>query len=259
MLFHFNENMLKWSKVITMQRLQKLIAQTGYCSRRKAEEMIQAGKVKVNGQVIVELGSSFPENVTIEIDGQVLRYETKKVYYLLNKPRNYITSAKDDRDRPTVLDLVPNDVRIYPVGRLDFDATGALLLTNDGDLTNRLIHPRYEVEKVYVVTVSRKIPQEHIQKIIQGVVYEGQTIRASDAALIKYNANQDHSIVKVLLKEGKNHQVKNLFEALGYKVIKLNRESFAGISTVGLKQGQYRSLSKEEVLYLQTRQQGGKP
>ena len=128
-----------------MQRLQKLIAQTGYCSRRKAEEMIQAGKVKVNGQVIVELGSSFPENVTIEVDGQVLRYETKKVYYLLNKPRNYITSAKDDRDRPTVLDLVPNDVRIYPVGRLDFDATGALLLTNDGDLTNRLIHPRYEV------------------------------------------------------------------------------------------------------------------
>lgn len=233
-----------------MQRLQKLIAQTGYCSRRKAEELIVEGRVKVNGQVIQELGRSFQDNVIIEIDGQQLSYETKKVYFLLNKPRNCVTTVKDDRDRPTVIDLIDTNMRIYPVGRLDFDTTGALLLTNDGDLANRLMHPRYEVEKVYIATVGRKISAETIQQLKQGVEYEGVSIKASAAVLIKYNANQDHSIVRVQLKEGKNRQVKNLFEAIGFEVLKLNRESFAGITTIGLKEGQYRSLTENEVIYL---------
>ena len=236
-----------------MERLQKLIANAGYCSRRKAEQLILEGKVKVNGVTIQELGRSFPSEATIEVEGQRLKKETQKVYYLLNKPRNCVTTVKDDRDRPTVMDLIDSEVRIYPVGRLDFDATGALILTNDGELTNRLIHPRYEVEKVYLVTVSKRLKEEDITKIIEGVPYAGATIRADDAAIVKYNATQGHTIVRVLLKEGKNHQVKNLFEAIGYDVVKLNRESFAGITTVGLKQGQYRRLRETEIEKLKNR------
>ncbi len=233
-----------------MERLQKLIAHAGYCSRRKAEQYILEGKVKVNGEVIQELGRSFPMDVQIEIMGETLTKESDKVYYLLNKPRNCVTTVKDDRERPTVMELVPQDVRIYPVGRLDFDTTGALLMTNDGELTNKLIHPRYQIEKVYIATVNGNVDEQKMKELVTGVEFQGEVIKADSARMVKYNAAQEHSIVRVALKEGKNRQVKNLFEAIGYEVVKLNRESFAGISTVGLKQGQYRRLKETEINYL---------
>lgn len=235
-----------------MQRLQKIIAQRGYCSRRKAEQLIIDGKVSVNGSVIDTLGISFPSDVEIKIDGEILKDLEEKEYYLLNKPRNYLSTVKDDRGRPIVVDLIKTKSRIYPVGRLDFEVTGALLLTNDGDLTNKLIHPRFEVEKVYIATIKGRINIKTFHKLIDGVFYEQELLKASFVEHIKYNLEQNYSIVKIGLKEGRNHQVKNMIQALGYVLLKLNRESFAGINTKGLREGQYRQLTNQEINYLKS-------
>lgn len=233
-----------------MERLQKIIANAGICSRRKAEQLILDGKVTVNGQVVNTLGTQASEEDQVEVEGKLLGKE-KKVYFILNKPRNTLTTVADDRGRPTVMDIFTNvKERIYPVGRLDFDTTGALILTNDGELTNLITHPSGKVEKVYIATIDEKVSEEALNKIREGIEINGEKTQPATVEVSKYNEEKRRTIIKLTINEGKNHQVKNMFEAVGYEVKKLNRESVGGITTKGLYEGQYRPLTLEEIQLL---------
>ncbi len=239
-----------------MERLQKVIAQSGYCSRRKAEELIVDGKVKVNGKVITELGTKVDYNDSITVNGKPLNNKEEKVYYLLNKPRGVVTTVKDEKDRKTVMDLVPNDKRVYPVGRLDYDTTGVLLLTNDGELTNLLIHPRNHVEKTYIAKIEGLVMKQDIEKLCNGIVIDGKKTSRAKARIKKFDKKTNHSLVELVIYEGRNHQVKKMFEAIGYDVLKLKREKFSFLSTNGLKSGEFRALSIKEVKKLYSEVQG---
>lgn len=229
-----------------MERLQKVIANSGYTSRRKAEELIVKGHVKVNGIVVKELGVKVSPSDEIMIGDDLIKQDDK-VYILLNKPRGYISSTTDDKKRKTVVDLIDTDFRIYPVGRLDFDTTGALLLTNDGELTNLLIHPKNEVEKVYIAKVKGLIGKKELDKLRNGIYFEGYKSSKAKAKIKKYDKKTDTSLVELTIHEGKNHQVKKMFEAINYEVIKLRREKFAFLDVKNLKSGEYRYLTPKEV------------
>ena len=234
--------------VMHVERLQKVIANSGYTSRRKAEELISKGKVKVNGKTVYELGTKVSPSDTVEVEGNVINgKETNKVYYLLNKPRGVITSTSDDKGRKTVVDLIDTDKRIYPVGRLDYDTTGALLLTNDGELANLLTHPKNKIEKVYIAKVRGLIGKEQIMELCKGVYIDGYKTAKAKAKIQKYDKKMNTSIVELTIHEGKNHQVKKMFQALGYDVLKLKREKIAFLDVKGLKSGEYRFLSVKEV------------
>ena len=230
-----------------MERLQKIIANSGYCSRRKAEEYIQNRKVKVNGEVISELGYKASYEDYIEVNGTPINKKEEKVYYLLNKPRGVVTTASDDKGRKTVVDLIKTDKRIYPVGRLDYDTTGIILLTNDGELTNLLTHPKNEVEKVYVAKIEGLITKEELKKLCNGVIIDGFKTGKAKAKILKIDKRNNSSVVELIIHEGKNHQVKKMFEAIGYPVLKLKRESIAFLTLDGVKSGSYRELSVKEV------------
>ncbi len=229
-----------------MERLQKVIAEAGITSRRKAEELIMAGVVKVNGTVIRELGTKVSPKDLIEVNGQVIGKE-KKVYYLLNKPRGVITSVSDEKNRKTVVDLIDCKERIYPVGRLDYDTTGVLLLTNDGDFANILMHPSHKIEKVYLAKVAGIVKGDTIHALENGVRLDGKLIKPSRVKLRKINTKQNTSYVEVSIHEGMNHQVKRMFQAVGFEVLKLKRERLAFFDVKDLKSGQYRMLSPKEV------------
>lgn len=233
-----------------MERLQKIIAEAGYCSRRKAEELISQGCVQVNGQTITEMGFKASFQDTITVNGTNISANQDKVYYLLNKPRGIITSTTDDKKRKTVVDLIETDIRIYPVGRLDYDTTGALLLTNDGELTNLLIHPRSNVEKLYIAKVKGIPTKEELQKLASGVNIDGKKTHQAKVKMRKMDKKNNISIIALTIHEGKNHQVKKMFEAIGYEVIKLRRERFAFLDVKDLKSGEYRKLNPKEVKQL---------
>ncbi len=230
-----------------MERLQKIIANSGYCSRRKAEEYITGRKVKVNGEIISELGYKASYEDFIEVNGTPINKKEEKVYYLLNKPRGVVTTASDDKGRKTVVDLIKTDKRIYPVGRLDYDTTGIILLTNDGELTNFLTHPKNEIEKVYVAKIKGLFTKEDLKKLCNGVVIDGFKTSKSRAKILKIDKKNNSSVVELIIHEGKNHQVKKMFEAIGYPVLKLKRESIAFLTLDGVKSGSYRELSIKEV------------
>lgn len=230
-----------------MERLQKIISSTGYASRRKAEELIKSGKVKVNGEIIKEMGYKASYNDYIEVEGHPLNKQEDKVYYLLNKPRGVVTTAKDDKGRKTVVDLIKTDKRIYPVGRLDYDTTGILLLTNDGELTNFLTHPKNNIEKVYVAKIKGLITKDELRRLCNGVFIDGKKTSKAKAKILKIDKKNNSSIVELIIHEGKNHQVKKMFEAIGYNVEKLKRESIAFLTLDGVKSGEYRELSIKEV------------
>lgn len=229
-----------------MERLQKIIANSGYTSRRKAEELILKGKVTVNGQVVRELGTKVNSNDWIEIDGYKINQE-QKVYYLLNKPRGIITSTNDDKGRKTVLDLIQTDKRVYPVGRLDYDTTGILILTNDGELANLLMHPKNNINKVYIAKIKGLIGKKELVSLSNGVYIDGQKTSKAKARIKKYDKKTDTSIVELTIHEGRNHQVKKMFEAIGYEVIKLKREQYDFLDVKDLKSGEYRMLNPKEV------------
>ena len=230
-----------------MERLQKVIANYGYCSRRKAEELILANKVYVNGKLVNELGTKVDSNDKILIDGVLINNEVKKVYYLLNKPSGYICSLSDECDRKIVTDLIETKERIYPVGRLDYDTTGLLILTNDGELANILMHPSNEVVKVYKATIDGILTTEEIYKLKDGLVIEGIKVKPERLKIKKKNVNKQTQIIEIGIVEGRNHIVKRLFEQLGYKVIKLKRERYAFLDVLDLKIGEYRKLTLNEV------------
>lgn len=229
-----------------MIRLQKVIAESGYASRRKAEELIKEGKVYVNGVKITEMGYKVSGNDIIDINGKPLKREEKE-YYLLNKPRGVVTTTSDDKNRKTVVDIIETTKRVYPVGRLDYDTTGALIITNDGELTNILNHPSSCVEKVYVAKIEGIVDIKNIKKLCNGVVIDGFKTSRAKAKIKKLDKKNNVSYVELIIHEGKNHQVKKMFEAIGYKVEKLKRERYAFLDVNNLKSGEYRKLSIKEV------------
>jgi len=232
--------------VIFMERIQKVIANSGYTSRRKAEELLIKGKVKVNGIVVKELGTLVDSSDTIEVEGNILKKDLK-VYILLNKPRGVVTTTSDDKMRKTVLDLIDVKERIYPIGRLDYDTTGVLILTNDGNLTNGLIHPSNNVDKVYIAKIKGIIKSDDIKKLSKGVIIDGKKTSKAFAKIKKIDKKKNISIVELTIHEGRNHQVKKMFEVCGYEVLKLKREKFAFLDVKSLKPGEYRHLSIKEV------------
>ena len=229
-----------------MERLSKVIATSGIASRRKAEELIDNGLVKVNGKVVREQGVKVDSSDIIEVNNRILKKELKE-YYLLYKPRGIVTTTNDEKGRKTVVDLIKTGKRIYPVGRLDYDTTGLLLLTNDGELTNILTHPSNNIDKVYVAKVKGLIGKVQIKSLENGVLIDGVKTSKSKARILKYDKKTDSSFVELIIHEGKNHQVKKMFEAIGYEVVKLKRERYAFLTLDGLKSGEYRKLSVKEV------------
>ena len=229
-----------------MERLQKYIAESGYTSRRKAENLIKSGKVVVNGKVITELGTKVTGKEEIVIDGNLLTREEKE-YYLLNKPRGVVTTTSDDKKRKTVIDLINTTKRIYPIGRLDYDTTGVLLLTNDGEFSNILMHPNDKIEKVYVAKIKGIIKGEEINKLKNGVVIDGRKTEKCKVKLRRVDTKNNTSYVSLIIHEGRNHQVKNMFKAVGFEVLKLKRERVGIFTLAGLNSGEYRKLTPKEI------------
>ncbi len=229
-------------------RLNKFLANAGVCSRREADEFIQAGVIKVNGEVVTELGTKVQRTDQIHFHDQLVSLE-KKVYVLLNKPKDYVTTSDDPQARKTVMDLVKNCCRerIYPVGRLDRNTTGVLLFTNDGELASKLTHPKFFKKKIYHVYLDKNCAAADLQKIAEGIELEDGPIHA-DA--ISYASDTDRKQVGIEIHSGKNRIVRRIFEALGYRVIKLDRVVFAGLTKKGLKRGDWRFLTEQEVAML---------
>lgn len=230
-----------------MERLQKVIANSGYCSRRKAEELIVNGRVKVNGEVVTELGVKVSSDDAISIDGKALKLEEDKVYFLLNKPRGVVSTSSDDKGRKTVVDLIDTDKRIYPVGRLDYDTTGLLLLTNDGSLANLLMHPTNGIPKKYVAKLNKFFEICDLKRLEKGIMIDGIMCIPTRVKIKTNNREKDFSIVEVTILEGRNHIIKRLFMELGYLVDKLSRIEYSFLNLDGLKSGEYRMLSIKEV------------
>ncbi len=233
-----------------MERVQKVIANNGYCSRRKAEELIKQGKVKVNNVVVRELGTQVDTNDIIEVEGYVLEKKQDKVYILLNKPRGVVTSTSDDKHRKVVTDLIHIPTRVYPVGRLDYDTTGVLLLTNDGVLTNAMLHPSNNIEKIYIAKIKGVLTPGHKKSLETGVVIDGKKTAPAKVKIVRIDKKTNTSVVEIMIHEGRNHQIKNMFSTLGYEVTKLRRESVAFLTCDGVKVGEYRFLSIKEVKML---------
>ena len=226
-------------------RLNKFLANAGICSRREADEFIQAGVVTVNGEVVTELGTKIKRTDEIKFHDQPVTLE-KKVYVLLNKPKDCVTTSDDPQQRKTVMDLVKNvcPERIYPVGRLDRNTTGVLLLTNDGDLASKLTHPKFLKKKVYHVFLDKNVTAHDMQQIAEGIELEDGEIHA-DA--IEYASDTDKSQVGIEIHSGKNRIVRRIFEHLGYRVVKLDRVQFAGLTKKNLRRGDWRFLTEKEV------------
>ena len=230
-------------------RLNKYIASAGICSRRKADELIAAGNVKINGAVMREMGYDVQEGDHVSVNGRPVEAADNKVYVAVNKPKGYITSMDDDRDRATVAQLV-SDIpeRLFPVGRLDYNTTGLLLMTNDGDLAYRLTHPKHEVYKTYVAMVSGIVSDARLAKLRKGVDIGGFVTSPAKVRLIKQN--QRSTVVEISIHEGKNRQVRKMFKAVGNNVIELERIAIGDLRLGHMQQGHYRKLTRREIDYL---------
>ncbi|CAK1223941.1 MULTISPECIES: pseudouridine synthase [Fructobacillus] len=230
------------------QRLQKVIAQAGIASRRAAETMILEGRVEVNGQIVSQLGTKVTRQDEVKVDGVPIDGQEKHVYYLLNKPRGVVTTSHDDKGRQTVLDILDDvTARVYPVGRLDYDTTGALLLTNDGDLANQLMHPKGRVDKVYTAKVKGLATMEQLAPLKRGIVLKGKKTAPAKVAIEKADKDKKVSFVTITIHEGRNHQVKDMLAAVGLPVEKLRRDRYAFLDLIGLQPGEFRDLKHDEV------------
>ena len=240
-----------------MERLQKRIARLGYCSRRKAEELIKEGKVFVNGKLVIELGFKVEDKDQIMIDGIVLE-EEQKVYYLLNKPRGVVSTTSDEKGRKTIVSLIDTDIRIFPIGRLDYDTTGLIILTNDGELSNLLMHPKNNIEKTYIAKINGKLLPNELMSLKKGVVIDNIKTKKSKVKIKNYDKNTDTSIIEITITEGRYHQVKKMFERVNHKVLKLKREKYAFLTLEGLSSKDYRTLTIKEVQKLYNLAKNGK-
>ena len=231
-------------------RINKYIAHAGVASRRNAEELLKNGHVTINGTVVDNLATQVKASDRVEIDGSPI-YNEEKVYYLLNKPRGVISSVSDEKGRKTVVDLLPEvRERIYPVGRLDWDTSGLLILTNDGDFTDKMIHPRNEIDKVYLARVKGIATKENLRPLTRGVMVDGRKTKPAHYHIVKVDKEKNRSVVELTIHEGRNHQVKKMFEEVGLLVDKLSRIRFGTLDLAGLRPGEFRKLSKKEISQL---------
>ncbi len=232
-----------------MERLQKYLSECGVASRRKSEQLILDGKVKVNGNIISDLGFKVSENDSVFVnDIEVKKQE--KLYYLLYKPEKIICSVHDEKGRMTVIDLIDTKEKIFPVGRLDYDTSGLLLLTNDGELTNKLTHPSKDIEKTYYVKADGIVTIEELKMLEKGIILDGVKTKKSKAKLIKTDKKNNKSYVELTITEGRNHQVKNMFNEIGHKVLKLKRIKYAFLDLKNMSTGEYRKLTIKEIKLL---------
>lgn len=230
-----------------MERLQKRIANSGYTSRRKAELLIEEGKVKVNGETVTELGTKVKTSDTVEVEGIKLEQEDK-LYILFYKPAQVITSVSDDKGRKVVTDYFKElDTRIYPVGRLDYDTSGLLLLTNDGDFTNLMTHPRYKIKKKYVVKLKGYLMREEVKALEKGVKLEDGVTQPATVKIKNQDKEKSTTLVEITITEGRNRQVRRMFEYFGHEVSKLQRIEFGPLNLTGLNAGEGRVLTPHEV------------
>jgi 23S rRNA pseudouridine2605 synthase len=227
-------------------RINKYIADAGICSRRKAEDYVLQGKVKINGKTVLDLATLINPGDRVLIDGNQIKETTRHTYIILNKPKDCITTTSDDMGRMSVTDIVRTRARVFPVGRLDRNTTGILLLTNDGELAQKLSHPKYQVERIYNAGLDKPLKLEHAKQLANGIIIEGEMTGKCE---IFINPD-DKSKVTLKLHEGKNREIRNMFEYFGYFVKKLDRKYFATLSTKGLARGEYRHLDKKELLDL---------
>lgn len=232
-----------------MERLQKRIASSGYTSRRKAEDLIKEGRVKVNGKTVTELGYKVETKDEIHID-EVLLEKENKVYFLLNKPREVVCTTEDDKHRKIITSLIDTDLRVFPVGRLDYDTTGLIILTNDGEFANLMTSPKNKLEKVYIAKINGKLLPNEMMALKKGVIIDGKKTRKSRVKIKKYDKKTDTSIIEIGITEGRNHQVKRMFNEVGHKVLKLKRERIAFLTLDGLASKEYRVLTPKEVKQL---------
>ncbi len=230
-----------------MERLQKVIANSGYTSRRKAEELIKNGQVYVNGKLKTELGTKVNTSDEITVEGVTLNKVSNKEYYLLNKPRGYICSLDDEKNRKIVTELIDTKERIYPVGRLDYDTTGLLILTNDGELANILMHPSNDIIKTYIAKLEGILTMEEYFRLKDGIVIDGVKCVPKKVKIRKKTLETNTCMVEISIVEGRNHIIKKLFASVNHSVIKLKRESFAFLSVKNLKSKEYQELTREEV------------
>ncbi|HML37439.1 MAG TPA: pseudouridine synthase [Bacillota bacterium] len=230
-------------------RLNKYIAQSGIASRRKADELTLQGKIKINGVVMKEPGYDVLDDDIVEVNGRAVKQDAKKVYVMLNKPKGYITSADDEKDRPTVMALVADiEERVFPIGRLDYNTSGMLLMTNDGDLAYRLSHPKHHIYKTYRARVSGQLSAEKVARLCKGVDIGGFVTSKAIVNVIKQAERS--AIVEIKIYEGKNRQVRKMFAAVGNKVMDLERTAIGDLYLGHLKEGHYRKLTQKEVDYL---------
>ena len=230
------------------ERLQKYLARCGIASRRKCEELILQGKIKVNGNVVTELGTKVSKNDLIEFDGKIVKPNEEKIYILLNKPIGYVTTAKDQFNRDTVLDLIKIKERIVPVGRLDMYTSGALILTNDGEFVNKLTHPKNEINKTYNVTVKGIVSKEEILKLEKGVeIDDNYLTKPATVKILKIDEEKNISRIQITIHEGKNRQIRKMCEAINKKVLALHRSKIENIDVKNLKLGEWRFLSEKEI------------
>ena len=240
-----------------MERLQKQISALGYCSRRKAEELIVKGLVKVNGTVVTELGTKVDPNDVIEVEGVTLSKQEKE-YYVFNKPREVVSTTSDDKGRKTILDYFDINTRIYPIGRLDYDTTGIILLTNDGEFANLMMKPSSNIKKVYLAKINGILSLEEINILKKGIKVKGISYNIDKIKVKKVDKAKNTSMVEITIHEGKNHEIKKIFEYFNLDVLKLTRLSYGSISLGDLPSGKYRKLSIHEVkvLYSEIKKQG---
>ena len=235
------------------ERLQKFLAESGIASRRKSEELITSGKIKVNGKIITELGTKInPEKDVVEYNEKKIQKENKKIYILLNKPIGYVTTVKDQFKRNTVMELIKGvKERIVPVGRLDMYTSGALLLSNDGDFINKVTHPKHEIEKTYNATVVGKITKEDIERLTEGVEIEENSeiyvTKPAKVKILKIDEEKNLSRIQITIHEGKNREVRKMCESIGKKVLALHRTKIGNIDVKDLRLGKWRYLTDREV------------
>lgn len=231
------------------ERLQKYMAACGVASRRKCEEVILEGRVKVNGAIVSELGYKIdPEKDEVFVDGKKIKKEERKVYIALNKPEGYVCTVKDEKGRETILDLVKVEERIYPIGRLDYDTSGLILLTNDGDVYNKIIHPREEKNKVYIALIKGILSKKQIEMFEKGIDIGGYI--TAPAKLKVLETFSDATEVEITIHEGKNRQIRRMCDAIGHSVISLQRIQVGDIKLKDLHKGKWRFLSDEEITYI---------
>ena len=229
-------------------RLQKYLADCGIASRRKSEELIKQGQVKVNGKTITELGTKvIPNKDIVEYNGKKIELKKEYVYILLNKPIGYVTTVKDQFNRDSVLDLVKTNKRLVPVGRLDMYTSGALILTNDGDFVYKVTHPKHEIEKTYTVTIIGIVKKEEVEKLKKGVEIEDYITKPAKVKILKIDEEKNQSRLEITIHEGKNRQVRKMCEAVGSKVVALHRSKIGDIGVKDLKLGTWRYLKDFEV------------